>query len=148
MRMRRAASFLALAHAALISQDVRAASFTIQQFATGAAVGGASPDSVQFGDGSLWIAYQNGAASTGGSGSSTVVRYSPSGTVINTWSIAGNVDGLRIDPSGTVWALQNNDANSALTTINPVTNFDLIFERFKMNVTGCSLNRSGNNGID
>ena len=122
MRMRRAASFLALAHAALICQDVRAASFTIQQFATGAAVGGASPDSVQFGDGSLWIAYQNGAASTGGSGSSTVVRYSPSGTVINTWSIAGNVDGLRIDPSGTVWALQNNDANSALTTINPVTN--------------------------
>lgn len=115
-------SLLVLACAALVSHDLRAASFTIQQFAAGAAIGGTSPDSVQFGDGSLWIAYQNGAASTGGSGSSTVVRYSPSGTVINTWSIAGNVDGLRIDPSGTVWALQNNDANSALTTINPITN--------------------------
>jgi hypothetical protein len=29
---------------------------------------------------------------------------------------------LRIDPSGQVWALQNNDGNSALTVINPVTN--------------------------
>jgi hypothetical protein len=122
MLLKTVATLLTLTCANLISQDARAASFTVQQFATGVAIGGTSPDSVQFGDGSLWIAYQNGAASTGGSGSSTLVRYSPSGSVINTWSIAGNVDGLRIDPSGTVWALQNNDANSALTTINPVTN--------------------------
>jgi len=29
---------------------------------------------------------------------------------------------LRIAPDGKVWALQNNDGNSALTVINPVTN--------------------------
>jgi hypothetical protein len=51
------------------------------------------------------------------------VRYSLSGAVLHTFSIAGNVDGLKVDPStGLVWALQNNDANSALTTIDPNTN--------------------------
>ena len=49
------------------------------------------------------------------------MRYSLSGTVQDTWSIAGNVDGLRIDPSGQVWALQNNDGHSTLTVINPST---------------------------
>lgn len=45
------------------------------------------------------------------------------GAVLNTWTIKGNVDGLNIDPtSGVVWALQNNDGNSALTVINPTTN--------------------------
>src|SRR5260370_2486406 len=97
--------------------------YPVHVFATGAAVSGTSPDSVAYGDGSLWISYQNGADSTGLSGSSTVVRYSPSGAVLNTWTIKGNVDGLNIDPaSGFVWALQNNDGNSALTVINPPTN--------------------------
>ncbi len=97
--------------------------YSIQLFALGGTVGGTSPDSVSYGDGSVWIAYQNGADSTGASGSSTVVRYSPSGAVLHTWTIAGNVDGLKVDPSsGLVWALQNNDGNSLLTIINPTTN--------------------------
>ena len=99
------------------------ASFTESVFATGASIGATSPDSVAFGDGSLWVAYQNSAASDGSSGSSTVVRYGLSGGVVNQWTIAGNVDGLKVDPStGLVWALQNNDGNSALTTINPNNN--------------------------
>lgn len=81
-----------------------------------------SPDSIGFGDGSVWVSYQNGADSPGASGSGTVVCYSLAGAVINTWTIAGNVDGLRLDPSGKVWALQNNDGNSALTVIDPTTN--------------------------
>src|SRR5271167_3888599 len=86
--------------------------FTVQTFATGAAVGGTSPDSVSFGDGSVWIAYQDGADSAGAKGASTVVRYSPSGAIVNQWTIGGNVDGLKVDPtSGLVWALQNNDGN-------------------------------------
>ena len=98
-----------------------AQSYTVHTLATGSALGATSPDSVDVGLGSVWISYQNGADSTGLFGSSTVVRYSLSGTVQNTWSIAGNVDGLRIDPSGQVWALQNNDGNSTLTVINPST---------------------------
>ena len=113
---------IAVGAAALLALPVQAATITSTVFATGMPISSTSPDSVAFGDGSLWVAYQNGADSTGATGSSTVVRYSPSGSILNTWTIAGNVDGLRIDPVGQVWALQNNDGNSALTVINPITN--------------------------
>src|SRR5580700_9201631 len=112
----------AIAAIALFTVPAGASSFTPSVFATGGAISSTSPDSVVFGDGSLWVSYQNVADSTGASGSSTIARYSPGGTLIRTWTIAGNVDGLRIAPNGQVWALQNNDGNSALTVINPVTN--------------------------
>ncbi len=93
-------------------------------FATGAAVGGTQPDSVAIGDGSVWVEYGNGADSTGLPGpGSTIVRYSTSGAVENVFSISGLVDGLKVNPvTGTVWALQNNDANATLSFINPTTN--------------------------
>jgi hypothetical protein len=43
------------------------------------------------------------------------------------WTGAANVDGLRIDPTGLVWALQNNDGNSTLTTINSISNATQFF---------------------
>jgi hypothetical protein len=68
----------------------------------------------------VWVAYTNGAASTGGSGSSTIVEYDPSGHIDQTFSIAGSVDGLKVDPvTGDIWALQNQDGNSTLTLIDP-----------------------------
>jgi hypothetical protein len=106
----------------LMALPLQAAVITSAVFAAGAAVSSTAPDSVVYGDGSLWVAYQNGADSAGASGSSTVVRYGLDGTVQKTFSVAGNVDGLRIDPLGQVWALQNNDGNSALTVINPTNN--------------------------
>ena len=99
-----------------------AAVITESPFATGGAIGATRPDSLSFGDASLWVAYANNSASDGSSGSSTVVRYDLAGNVLHQWSIAGSVDGLKVDPSGMVWALQNQDANSALTVINPNTN--------------------------
>jgi hypothetical protein len=97
-------------------------SISTMVFATGGAVGATGPDSVAVGDGSIWIAYTNGAGSTGASGSSTVVRYGLGGAIENTYSIAGSVDGLKVSPTGTVWALQNQDGNSTLSLIDPVTN--------------------------
>jgi hypothetical protein len=91
-------------------------------FATGPA-GASQPDSITDGAGSIWVEYGNGADSTGASGNSTIVRYSPSGMVQNTYSIPGLVDGLKFNPvTGMVWALQNNDGNSTLSIINPTTN--------------------------
>jgi hypothetical protein len=120
-----------------------APTYLVQTFATGTSLGSTQPDSITYGDGSIWVSYQNGADSTGLSGSSTVVRYSPTGTVQNTWSIAGNVDGLRIDPSsGLVWALQNNDGNSTLTTINPVSNSTTLY------TYGNSYTNAPNRGFD
>ena len=58
-----------------------APSFSVQTFATGTTLGTTQPDSTYFGLGSVWISYQNGSDSTGLFGSSTVVRYSPTGVV-------------------------------------------------------------------
>lgn len=99
---------------------VTAASFTPTVFATGSAVNSTSPDSVTVGNGSVWIEYGNGASSTDYTGTSTIVQYSMSGAVQNTYNIPGSVDGLKYNPNtGQVWALQNQDANSRLTLINP-----------------------------
>ena len=92
-------------------------------FATGGPVGGTQPDSVTIGDGSVWIEYGNSVDSTGViPGDSTIVQYSPGGAVQHTYSISGEVDGLKVDPAtGTVWALQNQDANATISLINPTT---------------------------
>jgi hypothetical protein len=51
------------------------------------------------------------------------VRYSPSGAVQQTYTVAGLVDGLKFNPvTGMVWALRNNDGNATLSIINPTTN--------------------------
>jgi hypothetical protein len=92
-------------------------------FATGTAVSASAPDSITDGAGSIWIEFGNGADSTGASGSSTIVRYSTTGVVQNTYSIPGLVDGLKYNPmTGMVWALVNNDGNAKLSIINPTTN--------------------------
>lgn len=93
--------------------------------ATGAAVNGTAPDSITVGNGSVWVEYGNGADSTGAGGSSTIVQYSRrTGAIQFQYSIAGSVDGLKIDPTtGLVWALQNQDGNATLSLINPITHF-------------------------
>src|SRR5271165_6233761 len=96
---------------------------SVSVFADGGAVGGMQPDSVTAGNGSVWIEYGNGADSTGMGGSSTIVQYAAAtGAIQSTYSIAGSVDGLKIDPTtGLGWALQNQDGNSTLSLINPAT---------------------------
>lgn len=93
-------------------------------FATGTAVGATQPDSIALGKNSVWVSYTNGADSHGLNGSSTVVQYKSTGKVKvrQMYSIAGSVDGLKIDPrTGLVWAMQNQDGNSTLTLIDPKT---------------------------
>ena len=87
--------------------------------------GASQPDSITTGAGSVWVSYAGGTTADGSepSGNSTVVRYSPAGAVQNTYVIKGSVDGLKYNPNdGTIWALQNQDANSRLSIINPATN--------------------------
>jgi hypothetical protein len=87
--------------------------------------GASAPDSITVGDGSIWIEYGNTASSRllpGTDGSSTVVQYGLLGAIENTYTIGGEADGLKFDPrTGDVWALQNQDANSTLTLIDPAT---------------------------
>src|SRR5215472_13442604 len=100
------------------AQNVR----RITTFATGTAVSATGPDSISLSRNSVWVSYTNGADSTGLRGSSTIVQYKLNGEVLQIYSIAGSVDGLKVDPrTGTVWALQNQDGNSTLSLINPNT---------------------------
>jgi hypothetical protein len=92
-------------------------------FANGGAVSGTQPDSITHAGGSVWVEYGNGVDSTGViPGDSTIVQYSTSGAIEHTYQISGEVDGLKVNPvTGMVWALQNQDANSTISLINPTT---------------------------
>ncbi|WP_426418342.1 hypothetical protein [Bradyrhizobium genosp. A] len=91
-------------------------------FTSGTPIGATSPDSITIENGTFFVEYGNGADSHGASGSSTIVQYDTHGTVEHTYSIAGSVDGLKYNPyTGQIWALQNQDGNSTLTLIDPVT---------------------------
>jgi len=95
---------------------------SVTVFATGGPVGGTAPDSITDGNGSIWVEYGNTASSIGAGGSSTIVEYSAAGAIEHRFTIAGEVDGLKVDPvTGMVWALQNQDANATLSLINPKT---------------------------
>src|ERR1700693_4694385 len=54
-----------------------------------APTGSARHDSITLANGDIWIAYTNGAASTGLSGHSTVVEYDHSGKIDHTYQISG-----------------------------------------------------------
>ncbi len=99
--------------------------FSATVFASGSAVGGTAPDSITTDGSHVWVEYGNNASSTlppGTGGSSTIAEYDMSGKVLNTFSIAGSADGLRYNAAtNQVWALQNQDSNSQLTTINAAT---------------------------
>lgn len=109
----------ALSLAALTQLQGAATIAKTTTFASGTAVGGTAPDSICLSRDSIWIAYTNGADSTGASGNSTVVQYDYSGNVMNTYSFPGYVDGLRYDAErDLIWVLQNQDGNSALTLLD------------------------------
>jgi DNA-binding beta-propeller fold protein YncE len=114
-----------LPFAAQITQSPRSSNLATfdnrSVFATGAH-GTSGIDSLTTADGSVWAEYGNGADTTGAGGSSTLVRYSSSGTVEQTIKLAGSVDGLKYDPAnGQIYALQNQDGNSTLTLTDAET---------------------------
>ena len=79
-----------------------------------------NPDDITVADGDIFIGYQNKSQPDGTQGPSTVVQYSRTGDIIRTYSIAGKNDGLKYDPyTHKIWATRNEDANPALTIIDP-----------------------------
>jgi hypothetical protein len=108
--------------------------FTNQVFFNGATLshpipGGseplAQPDDIAFGDGHIFVAFQNGVgpqgqASPSGNLDSTVVELDLGGNAVHQWDVIGKVDGVTADPyTGLVVATVNEDANSSLYTIDP-----------------------------
>jgi len=82
--------------------------------------GDSAPDSITTADGTFFVEYGNGADTTGAGGSSTIIQYDKAGNIEHTYTIAGSIDGLKLNPAtGQIWALQNQDGNSTITLIDP-----------------------------
>ena len=93
----------------------------VNTFAT-APNGDSAPNSIATANGSFFVEYGNNADLTGLGGSSTIIQYDKAGNIEHTYTIAGSVDGLKYNPyTGQIWALQNQDGNSTLSLIDPVT---------------------------
>lgn len=89
---------------------------------SGASHGWSSPDDLTTIGDSLYVSFQNGVPSTGGSPGtpmqSTIVKLNPDGTIEATWQLTGKCDGLTADPArDRVIATVNEDGNSSLYTI-------------------------------
>ena len=110
----------ALVAAALTGGAAQAAVINSVSVFAVAPSGATRPDSITAGGGSVWVAYAGGTDARTGAGTTTIQQYGPGGGVQATYGIARSVDGLKYNPvSGLVFALQNQDANSTLSLINP-----------------------------
>lgn len=96
--------------------------YTVSTFATNGS-NYSEPDSIAVDGNLVFVGYGNGVPPDGSSGSSTIVEYSSSGSVLHTYTVAGHNDGIKVNPANRqVWAMQNEDANPYLTVIDPATN--------------------------
>jgi hypothetical protein len=83
------------------------------------------PDDITMAGGNLFAGFQNGVGPQGqaaadGNRDSTVVEFTPGGSVVRQWDLLGKCDGLTANPStGQVVATVNEDANSSLYSIDP-----------------------------
>ena len=118
---RRAAALLAAAGLSFLSvtahAQTAAAGYSITTFGQ-APVNATNPDSIAVSGGNVFIGYANNASKTGASGSSTIAEFSSAGALLNTFSVSGHNDGLKVAPDGSLWSLQNEDGNPNLAIIN------------------------------
>ncbi|HEX6521642.1 MAG TPA: hypothetical protein VF070_16810 [Streptosporangiaceae bacterium] len=83
------------------------------------------PDDLTFFGGDLFTAFQNGVGpqgepSTTNNADSTVVEFTPGGSVVAQWDLRGKIDGLTANPAtGEVIATVNEDLHSSLYSIEP-----------------------------
>jgi len=96
------------------------AGFTITKIAAPAPAGASNCDDLAFLDGHLFMGCQNTTLSVGGGGNSTLIEYTPTGAVVNTWSITDKIDGMGADPLNHRLILTlNEDTRTHLATVTP-----------------------------
>jgi len=82
------------------------------------------PDDIVALGGNLYVGFQNGVgsqgeASTSGNLDSTLVEFTPSGSVVKQWDVTGKIDGMGADPAtGQVIMTVNEDSKSSLYTVS------------------------------
>ncbi|MBV9853080.1 MAG: hypothetical protein JOY82_00955 [Streptosporangiaceae bacterium] len=74
--------------------------------------------------GNLYVGFQNGVGSMGeasasGNLDSTLVEFTPAGSVVKQWDVTGKIDGMGADSAtGQVFATVNEDSKSSLYTVS------------------------------
>jgi hypothetical protein len=99
---------------------------SFQPGGTGAAQSGrlTQPDDIVSLGGKLYVGFQNGVGSQGeaalsGNLDSTLVEFTPSGSVVKMWDMTGKIDGMGADPAtGRVFASVNEDSKSSLYVVS------------------------------
>ena len=82
------------------------------------------PDDIVALGGNLYVGFQNGVgsqgeASTSGNLDSTLVEFTPSGSVVKQWDVTGKIDGMGADAAtGQVFATVNEDSKSSLYAVS------------------------------
>jgi hypothetical protein len=78
------------------------------------------PDDIAALGGHIYVGFQNGVGSQGevapsGNLDSTLVEFTPTGSVVKQWDVTGKIDGMGADPAtGQVFATVNEDSKSSL----------------------------------
>jgi hypothetical protein len=93
---------------------------------TGAATTGrlTQPDDIVALGGHIYVGFQNGVGSQGevapsGSLDSTLVEFTPTGSVVKQWDLTGKIDGMGADPATKqVFATVNEDSKSSLYVVS------------------------------
>jgi hypothetical protein len=101
---------------------------TAHTILSGSSHGWSSPDDLTSIGSDLFVSFQNGVPSTGGSigtpSQSTIVKFKIDGTIEHTWQLTGKCDGLTADSAHhQVLATVNEDGNSSLYSL-PVSGGD------------------------
>ncbi len=96
------------------------AGFTITKIAAPAPKTASNCDDMAFLEGHLLVGCQNKTLSNGGGGNSTLIEYTPTGSVVQMWSIKDKIDGMAADPlNHRVILSLNEDAKTHMATITP-----------------------------
>ncbi len=87
----------------------------------------AQPDDITALGGNIYVGFQNGVGSQGevsasGNLDSTLVEFTPAGSVVKQWDVTGKIDGMGADPAtGQVLATVNEDSKSSLYAVSAGT---------------------------
>ncbi|MEA2210494.1 MAG: hypothetical protein QOF83_442 [Solirubrobacteraceae bacterium] len=108
------------------ARPVAPPAFKLKVFAGAPSHGISAPDDITYLNGHVYVAWQNGVGTKGEPAAKThtatsqLVEYAKSGRVVNSWSLAGKIDGIAGAPGlKAVVATANEDGNSHLFTIRP-----------------------------
>jgi len=97
---------------------------TVKQLILGEPLHHTQPDDITALGGKLYVGFQNGVGAQGepapsGNLNSTLLEFTPTGSVVKQWSLPGKIDGMGADPAANqVIVTVNEDSKSSLYTVS------------------------------